>query len=45
MLKVSPNSIEERSAAVKVNPMMVVVSEQMRVGRGRYCLGRKPILR
>lgn len=44
-MKVSHNRIGEGSAVVKVSQMMVLVSEEMRVGRGRYWLGRKPVLR
>lgn len=45
MLKVSHNSRGERSAVAKASQMTVVVSEEMGMGRGRYRLGRKPILR
>lgn len=45
VLKVSHNSRGERSAVVKVSQMTMVVSEEMGMGRGRYRLGRKPILR
>lgn len=44
-MKVSHNSIREGSAVVNVSQRMVLVSEAMRVGRGRYWLGRKPVLR
>lgn len=44
-MRVSHNIIGKRSAAVKVSQMMVVVSKEMRVGRGRYWLGRRQILR